>query len=134
MSAGSAVLVRNEPGAEIVAAALADPAERCYAHSANLCEVYYVTARRGGAEQAALTVRELIRTAGILPFENPDLEFCWEVGRLRARITGEQLAASLADCFCIATARALDSELLTADRREFEPVAALGLCRVLFIR
>jgi hypothetical protein len=79
-------------------------------------------------------MRDLIDAIGVIPFENPDLAFVWEVGQLRARVTSERLAASLADCFCVATARALGGELETADRAEFEPLAALGLCRVTFIR
>ena len=127
-------LARNEPGAPVVIDALIQPGNPCYAHHENLCEVYYTTARRSGDDHATLTVEELLGTAGVVPFATPDLEFLWEVGRLRARITGERLAASLADCYCIATARALGCELLTADRGEFEPIVALGLAQVAFIR
>jgi PIN domain nuclease of toxin-antitoxin system len=38
-------LARNEPGADVVMAALLDPTELCYAHSVNLCEVFYTLAR-----------------------------------------------------------------------------------------
>jgi predicted nucleic acid-binding protein len=127
-------LARNEPGADQVIDTLGTPGNDCYVHQTNLCEIYYATARYYGEDHAALTVHELLHTAGILPFASPDLQFIWEVGRLRARITSERLSASLADCFCIATARYLGCDLLTSDRREFEPVAALGLCQVLFIR
>jgi PIN domain nuclease of toxin-antitoxin system len=127
-------LAQGEPGAEIVEAALDWPGNTCYAHHANLCEVYYVTARRSGSDGARLVVDELVTTAGLVPFADPDMEFVWEVAELRARITAKRLAPSMADCCCIAAARAIGCELLTADRSDFQPVAALGLCQVTFIR
>jgi predicted nucleic acid-binding protein len=127
-------LAQGEPGSEVVAAALERPGNTCYAHPANLCEVYYVTARRSGSDGARLALAELLTTAGVVPFADPDLEFVWEVAELRARITAERLAPSMADCCCIAAARAIGCELLTADRSDFQPVAALGLCQVTFIR
>jgi PIN domain nuclease of toxin-antitoxin system len=127
-------VVRGEPGAGIVLVALARQGNTCYAHEVNLCEVFYVLTREVGEEAATLAQRHLLETAGIVPFANPDREFIWEVGRLRARITSERLAASLADCFCVATARHFGCELLTADHREFDPVVAMGLRQVTFIR
>ena len=79
-------------------------------------------------------LRFLINEAGVAPYESPDLDFYWEVGRLRAFATSERLALSLADCFCIATARALGCELLSCDHRELDPIASMGLCLVTFIR
>jgi ribonuclease VapC len=126
-------VVRGEPGANLVTAALADPAD-CYAHEVNLCEMFYVVLGETDTETARGAARQLLDTAGVLAFANPDREFLWEVGQLRARITSERVAASLADCFCMTTARHFGCELLTADHREFEPVAAMGLCQVRFIR
>ena len=100
----------------------------------NLCEVYYTTCRRDGEEDAAAVIRVLVDHAGITPYESPGPEFYWEVGRLRAFATSQRLAISLADCFCIATARALGGELLTCDHQEFDPVVPLGLCTIVFIR
>jgi predicted nucleic acid-binding protein len=127
-------LVQHEPGAAVVDAALARAGNTCYAHEVNLCEVCYQQTRMRGEDAAQEALRYLLDDAGVVPFVNPDREFLWEVGRLRARITSERLAASLADCFCIATARHLGCAVLTSDRTEFEPVAALGLCQVTFIR
>jgi PIN domain nuclease of toxin-antitoxin system len=39
-------LVRNEPGAAEVLAALGTPGNTCYAHQVNLTEVFYVRARQ----------------------------------------------------------------------------------------
>jgi PIN domain nuclease of toxin-antitoxin system len=127
-------LVRSEPGAEVVDAALALPGNRCYAHYVNLCEVYYARARQDGEDVATEAIRYLIDDVMVVPFESPNPEFYWEVGRLRAFATSERLALSLADCFCLATARSLGCELLTSDHQEFDPLVPLGLCAITFIR
>jgi predicted nucleic acid-binding protein len=41
---------------------------------------------------------------------------------------------SLADCFAMALTQRLNAELMTSDHREFDPVAAQGLCPLRFIR
>jgi PIN domain nuclease of toxin-antitoxin system len=133
-SSAMLALVQSEPGAAVVDAALTLAGNICYAHEVNLCEVFYQQARRMGEDVAQESLRYLLEDTGVVPFANPDREFLWEVGRLRARVTSERLAASLADCFCIATARHLGCAVITSDRAEFEPVAALGLCQVTFIR
>ena len=127
-------LAREEPGADRVMDALTEPGERCFAHYVNLCEVYYTTFRRHGEADAATVIRVLIDEAGVVPYESPDAAFYWEVGRLRAQVTTARLSASLADCFCIVTARALGGELLTCDHGEFDRILSLGLCTVTFIR
>ena len=127
-------LVQNEPGAAAVRLALAVPGDRCFAHYVNLCEVYYARARQHGEDDAEAAIRFLIDDAGVAPYESPDRDFYWEVGRLRAFATSERLALPLAVCFCIATARALGCELLSCDHGEFDPMVAMGLCAVTFIR
>ena len=127
-------LARGEHGADVVQAALARPGNRCYAHHENLFEVYDVTARRSGEDAAALVVTELLSTAGIVPFANPDLDFVWEAARLHVRMQSEGSGSSRADCYAMATARALGCELLTADREDFTAAAAAGLCQVRLIR
>lgn len=133
-SAAIIALIPGEPGAETVLAALTRPDDTCLAHEVNLTEVFYTRSRHVDEQSARAELEYLIEDEGLIPFASPDREFLWEVGRLRARITSERLAASLADCFCIATARHLGCAVLTSDRTEFEPVAALGLCQVTFIR
>jgi predicted nucleic acid-binding protein len=127
-------LVRSEPGADLVFAALSAPGGQCFAHYVNLCEVFYTTTRRAGEDDGEAAIRLLIDTLGVIPYESPDADFYWEVGRLRAFATSERLALSLADCFCIATARALGGELLSCDHAELDSVAAMGLCTITFIR
>jgi PIN domain nuclease of toxin-antitoxin system len=125
-------LAQNEPGAVVVRLALA--VDVCLAHSGNLCEVYYTRMRQHGEDDAEAVLQFLIRDAGVSPYASPDLDFYREVGRLRALATSQRLALSLADCFCIATARATGGELLTCDHREFDPLLPIGLCAIAFIR
>ncbi len=33
--------LNDEPGADVVEAAMIDPMNQCYAHAVNLCEVFY---------------------------------------------------------------------------------------------
>lgn len=127
-ASATVALAREEPGIERVIEALTEPGEHCFAHFVNLCEVYYPTRRRHAEADAAAVTRVLIDEAGVVSYESPDAAFYWEVGRLRARVTATRLSASLADCFCIATARALDCELLTCDHGEFDRIIPLGLC------
>lgn len=78
-------------------------------------------------DTALVELCPLTEIAAILPFGNPALEFCGEVGRQRPLVTSERRAPSWDDCFGVATARALDDELLIADHREFAPIAVMGL-------
>ena len=51
--------LRAEPGADVVSDLLADPANRCYAHAVNLCEVYYDFIRAADSRTARSAVRDL---------------------------------------------------------------------------
>lgn len=75
--------LRRETGAALVAACLSEPANESYAHSLNLCEVFYDFHRTGG-EQVAQQVLG-------------DLEFWQAAGRIKAA----HRRVSLADCFAI---------------------------------
>jgi uncharacterized protein with PIN domain len=44
--------LRDEPGADMVAESLLDSESPCYAHSLNLCEVFYDFHRASGREDA----------------------------------------------------------------------------------
>ena len=41
---------------------------------------------------------------------------------------------ALADCFCLALAIELGGEVVTTDHAEFDPLVALGICPIRFIR
>lgn len=119
--------IRREPGAEMVESLLIDPANSCLAHGVNVCEVYYGFWRAGGISAADAAVRDLY-AAGIALREDLDTLFLQEAARIRA-----VYGVPFADSFCVALARRVQGELVTADRKDFAPVASLGLCTVRFI-
>ncbi len=119
--------VRREPGGSLVEELLSNPENECFAHAANLCEVYYDACRARGPEAAAGVIAHLYRS-GIRSRADMDSEFWQEAGRLKARAK----RISLADCFGLTLARRLDGEFVTGDRHELEPVA--GEYKIRFIR
>lgn len=96
-------------------------------HSLNLCEVYYDTVRAEGNPAA----RQIFADAPKLVTLRDDMDsaFLIQAGDLKARGN-----IALADCFAAALSMRTGGIIITADHREFEPVAASGLCRVLFFR
>jgi predicted nucleic acid-binding protein len=59
-----------------------------------------------------------------------DSKFWREAGRIKAVYR----RVSLADCCALALANRLGATLVSADRREFEPLLAVGICRIELIR
>lgn len=53
--------LRDEPGADFVESILTDPADRCFAHAVNLCEVYYDFLRSSDIRTARAAVEDLER-------------------------------------------------------------------------
>jgi PIN domain nuclease of toxin-antitoxin system len=122
-------LVRDEGGAEVVEALLADTENTCYAHVVNLCEVYYDHVRIAG-EAAAQTELGELAVAGVNFRADIDTDFWQAAGRHKTALR----RVSLAECFCIALAVRVNGELLTGDHHEFDRIVPLGLCPVRFIR
>lgn len=120
--------LKGEAGAQAVDALLQDPAEICYAHSVNLCEVYYDFLRRSD-EQTARQVMVDLYADGVIERKDMSRRFWRTVGQHKARGN-----ISLADCFCIALAQRLAGELITTDHGEFDSLVALKLCSIRFIR
>lgn len=118
-----------EQGALIVRQTLRDNPGSCYVHAVNLCEVYYHVARVRGVPAAERTMRFLER-AGSIVREDMDAAFWQDAGRLKATY----VRVSLADCYCLALARRLGGEALTADHHEFDALMPHGLCPIRFIR
>ena len=121
-------LLKAEPGEDVVWAHLLDPGNVCYAHSLNLCEVYYHF-RRNAGESAADGAIEDLRYLGVIERGDFDEAFWKEAGALKA---GGNIA--LADCVAVALTNRLGGTALTSDHGEFDPVAAAGICPVTFIR
>ena len=87
--------LEGEPGGTVVAALLADPNAFCYAHSVNLCEVYYQGIRRKGMPAVQNAMASLYAD-GVIERRDMSLRFWHRAGELKAngRI-------SLPDCYCI---------------------------------
>ena len=118
----------GEPGEKVVAALLTDPAATCYAHTLNLCEVYYGAIRKTDVKRARQTILNL-RTDGVIERQDINRHFWQRVGELKAR--GR---ISLPDCFCISLAQELGGEVVTSDHGEFDPLVPLGIVPINFIR
>jgi predicted nucleic acid-binding protein len=102
-------------------------ARRALVHALNLCEFYYDCSRTIGRDNALrllVNVRTMVKVD-----EDLGEDFLIRVGDLKARG-----GIALADCFAAALAIRVGGAVVTADHREFEPVAANGLCRVYFFR
>ena len=119
----------NEPGADVVDRAVRDVNSQCLAHAINLCEVFYDAYRNAGHAQAQSVLSDLYAVQ-IIERNDFDSAFWREAGRLK----GTHRKLSLADCCAIALSNRVGGLLLTSDHHEFDPLAALGVCPIAFIR
>lgn len=123
------VYLRNEPGAQIVEAALTAPGDQCLAHSINLCEVFYDFLRSAGETDAVNAVSDL-SAAGVAERNDFDRDFWIAAGRLK----GTHHEISLADCCGLTLAVPLGAQFLTTDHRELDSLAKAGSYPIAFIR
>ena len=103
--------------------------QTCYVHALNFCEVYYDFWRASNQNEAEAAITDLIGL-GIEERADMDSQFWREVGGLKA----VHRKVSLADCCALARAKRLGANLVSADRHEFEPLLAAGVCQIDFIR
>ena len=120
--------LRDETGAEAVQNLLS-LTQTCYVHALNLCEVYYDFWTASSQEAAESAITDLI-VLGVAERNDMDSEFWREVGHLKAVYR----RVSLADCCALALASRLGATLVSADRHEFEPLLAVGICQIELIR
>lgn len=120
--------LRTEAGADVVEKILLDKSNQIYAHSINLCEVYYDTIRFSD-ELAAENAIKTITMLGVIERGDFDTNFWKEVGKLKANYK-----ASLADFCGVVLTNRLGGTFLTADRHEFDKLAANNVCSIQFIR
>ena len=120
--------LRAEPGGSVVASLLDDPSSSAFAHSVNLCEVYYQFLRSCDEATANDAIRALDEI-GVIERSDLDRPFWQRVGRHKSR--GR---IALANCFCLALAEVLSGQIITSDHGEFDPIVPLGSCPILFIR
>ena len=119
----------GEAGGAVVAGLLADPNNLCSIHAVNLCEVYYDAVRRTDASTARQDMAALL-AGGLMLRTDLDTAFWQSVGELK--INPGRL--SLADCFALALAQQEKGTLVTSDHHEFDRIASLNVCPILFIR
>lgn len=118
----------GEHGADVVERLMADPKNVSYIHAVNLCEVYYDSLRVKG-EAAAQAALSTLQGFGLIVSEDMDAAFWQDAGRYKV---GMKLP--LGDCFLLAMANRVSGSVVTADRRDFEPVEAATGIPVTFIR
>ena len=120
--------LNNEPGVDVVEDILTEPESTCFAHVYNLCEIYYLYYRRGGAATAEAAVDDLLYL-GIIPRDDLSTTFWKEAGALKGRH-----AIALPDAFCLNLGRRLQATVVTTDHAELDPLVPLNYCPILFIR
>lgn len=118
----------GEQGDSFVDALLSDPTATCYAHSVNLCEVYYDALRSSDAVRAWQAIQDLLAD-GVIERRDMSRRFWRKVGSIKAR--GR---ISIADCFAIALAQHLSCDIITSDHHEFDHLVPLGIVPIMFIR
>ena len=112
--------LRGENGSEIVRQILHEPADQCYAHVINLCEVYYDFARSVDARTGRAALHDL-RLAGVRARRDISTSFWLKVGDLKSAHK-----VSLADCFAIQLSKKLRGDVVTSDHHEFDVLEAGG--------
>lgn len=122
-------MLRNERGGSEIAEAVDEPENTCYAHAANLCEVYYGLSREKGKVFAREKIEQL-QEAGIIAREDMDTTFWQFAGDIKAELA----RISLADCYCVSLANKLGAEVLTTNRHELNAVVSRGICPIRFVR
>ena len=122
-------LFKGEEGAKVVESYLSGIQYDCMIHNLNLCEVYYEFLRVSGKSLVDSIVNDL--RAADVTFRADLTETFWkEVGGYKASIK----RISLADCCALTLASQESGILVTSDRHEFEPIATLDICQIVFIR
>lgn len=121
--------LNGEPGADVVEKALLEQSSECLAHAINLCEVYYLFYRVGGEAASAKALTDL-SDIGIGERNDFTSAFWQQAGGLKA----VHRKVSLADCCAITLTQRVGGTLLTSDHHELDPLAALGVCSIRFIR
>ncbi len=122
-------LVKDEVGASIVEQYLLNSYNQCMIHNVNLCEVYYGFLRAEGEEFTNQIISRL-EASNITFRDDLTIDFWRQLATYKATIK----RISLADCFALTLANRENGLLVTSDRKEFEPIVPLNICKIKFIR
>jgi hypothetical protein len=101
----------------------------CFAHSIDLCEVFYDFHRASGLADAMGALRD-VALAGVVERNDMNPELWHSEGTLKS----VHRRISLADCFALALSQKLDATLLTSDRHELGALTEQVACSIQFIR
>lgn len=134
----------GEPEAPSVAALFSsandeDEGILLYAHSVNLCEVFYHVLADQNASVAEEAVT-FLKDAGLIERSDIDGPFWRDVahlvvaGRQLPRSTGGRGNLAFGDACGVALANRLGGEFVTKDRTEIEPLETAGYVQAYFIR
>lgn len=121
--------LRNEPGAEIVEAALMESEATAFAHAINVMEAYYDLHRHGGVA-AGEEVLAFLAAGGVRILEDLDMELWKDAAVIKSRFR----KVSLADCIGVALTRRLSGTFVTSDRHEFVTLELDGAASFTFVR
>jgi PIN domain nuclease of toxin-antitoxin system len=122
-------LLKKETGWDIVTNIIDNQDNQCYAHSINLCEVFYEYLKIDGEDSAQKAI-EILENLGIIVSSDLDNDIWQQAGRYKANLR----RISLADCFCLSLAKRLNGIVVTSDHHEFDAVVLNNLISVQFIR
>lgn len=110
-----------------------------YAHSVNLCEVFYYVLARQNTELAEQAIAQL-KEDGLVERNDMDGPFWRDIahlvitGRGLPTLAGGRGNLAFGDAVGVALTNRLGGEFVTKDRTEIEPVEAAGLVKAYFIR
>ena len=122
-------LLKDEEGADIVAALLKDEVNSVCMHAINVCEVYCDYLRSESVDEAEQAMETLRGLVGII--EDVSEDFRKRVARWK--VNAPQLKA-WGDAFAAATAEEHGCPLVTADHNDFGEIAKSGEIEVSFFR
>lgn len=119
--------LKDEPGAEVLAALLAQEQNVVVIHAVNLCEIYYNYLRDDGFETAEEAWLKTTTMAAVI--ERMDEPFWKRVARWKG-LEG----LGLGDAFAAATAEEFAVPLVATDHDDFDPVETKGLLKMVWLR
>ncbi len=110
-----------------------------FAHSVNLCEVFYHVVAPRNAQVAEESLQRLFED-GVIERNDMDGAFWRQIAgnivaaRSLIKPDGTRAALALGDAFGVTLANRLGSDFMTKDRGEIEPLHDAGMVSALFLR
>ena len=136
--------LRGEPEGEAVNALFLQRNEEgesisLFAHSINLCEVFYHVATQQNEQAAEESLKRLFED-GVRERNDLDGPFWRQIGnnivaaRALIKPDGTRATLALGDAFGVTLANRLSADFMTKDRSEIEPLHNAGMVSAMFLR